>query len=58
MEKEVPYTMKRILVTGSGGFIGQHLCPALDQLGHTVYAVDREFGGDLCNKEFSRHRRE
>lgn len=46
--------MKRILVTGSSGFIGQHLVPALDQLGHTVYAVDRVEGGDLCDQEFVR----
>lgn len=44
--------MKRILVTGSNGFIGTHLCPALDKLGHTVYAVDRDLDGDLCDKSF------
>ena len=43
--------MKRILVTGSSGFIGQHLVNALDQLGHTVYTVDRVNGIDLCVKE-------
>jgi nucleoside-diphosphate-sugar epimerase len=44
--------MKKILVTGSDGFIGKHLCLALNQLGHTVYAVDRTLGGDLCDKSF------
>lgn len=44
--------MKKILITGSNGFIGTHLCPALDKLGHTIYAVDRELDGDLCDKSF------
>ena len=43
--------MKRILVTGSNGFIGKYLVTALDQLGHTVYTVDRANGVDLCIKE-------
>lgn len=43
--------MKRILVTGSSGFIGQHLVPALDQLGHTVFCADRTHGVDLTVKE-------
>ena len=44
--------MKRILVTGSSGFIGQHLVPALDLLGHEVYCVDRTNGVDLCEKKY------
>lgn len=43
--------MKRILVTGSSGFIGQHLVPSLDQLGHTVFCADRTHGVDLTVKE-------
>lgn len=32
--------MKRILVTGAGGFIGGHLCAALQARGHWVCGVD------------------
>lgn len=33
--------MARIIVTGSSGFLGQALVPALEQAGHTVIKVDR-----------------
>lgn len=39
--------MKRILVTGSQGFIGSHLCHVLDQLGYDVLEVDKKNGPDL-----------
>ena len=32
--------MKRILVTGAGGFIGHHLVPRLKSEGHWVRGVD------------------
>jgi nucleoside-diphosphate-sugar epimerase len=43
--------MKKILVTGSSGFIGQHLVPALKQLGHEIIPADRTHGIDLTKKE-------
>ena len=43
--------MKRILITGSSGFIGQHLVPALEQLGHTIIRADRTHGVDLTKKD-------
>lgn len=39
--------MKTILVTGSRGFIGSHLCHVLDQLGYDVLEVDKKNGPDL-----------
>lgn len=41
----------KILVTGSSGFIGQHLCPVLEAQGHTVVRADRTHGCDLTVKE-------
>jgi len=41
--------MKRILVTGSSGFIGQHLVTALKQLDYTIYTADLLDGIDLCD---------
>jgi len=43
--------MKTILVTGSSGFIGSHLCRYLDNLGHHVIRADKKLGFDLSNKE-------
>lgn len=40
-----------ILVTGSRGFIGQHLCRKLDELGYHVIEADRKLGFDLSNLE-------
>lgn len=37
-----------IAVTGSTGFLGRHLVPALKQDGHTVFEVSRQQGFDLC----------
>jgi nucleoside-diphosphate-sugar epimerase len=39
--------MKKILVTGSSGFIGQHLVKALEAEGHKVYSADRLTGSNL-----------
>lgn len=50
-----------ILVTGAGGFIGQHVCQLLSAQGQSVLGVDRSFRphlsfprvqGDLTNNEF------
>ena len=43
--------MKKILITGSSGFIGQHLVPYLEKQGHTVIKADRTHGVDLTVKE-------
>jgi UDP-glucose 4-epimerase len=51
VEEEIQHTMKKILVTGSSGFIGQHLVAALGKLGHTVLCADRTHGVDLTIKE-------
>ena len=39
--------MKRVLVTGSEGFIGKNLCPYLEKRGIEVVPYDIKFGGDL-----------
>lgn len=38
---------KKIIVTGGAGFIGSHLCKALLDRGHSVYAVDNLYTGSL-----------
>ena len=43
--------MKKILVTGSTGFIGQHLIPKLVEKGHVIVCADRTSGTDLTKKE-------
>ena len=43
--------MKTILVTGSKGFIGRHLCKVLNNQGHHVIEADRKLGFDLANHE-------
>jgi len=37
----------KILVTGSNGFVGKALVPALTAAGHTVLALTREISGDI-----------
>lgn len=41
--------MKRILVSGGGGFLGSHLCERLLQEGHEVLCVDNFFTGNRKN---------
>jgi UDP-glucuronate decarboxylase len=41
--------MKRILVTGGGGFLGSHLCDRLVAQGHDVLCVDNFFTGSKQN---------
>ncbi len=41
--------MKRILVTGGGGFIGSHLVEALLARGHEVICLDNFFTGRKAN---------
>jgi nucleoside-diphosphate-sugar epimerase len=43
--------MSKILVTGSSGFIGQHLVPLLVSMGHNIIKADRTTGIDLTIKE-------
>ena len=42
--------MKKILVTGSSGFIGSYLVTALEKNGYTVYCADKKIGIDLCDQ--------
>lgn len=39
----------KILITGSSGFIGQHLCPALQSQAHEIIKADRTHGIDLTD---------
>lgn len=39
--------MKKILITGSGGFIGSHLAKKLYKMGHYVRVVDKKWDGYL-----------
>jgi UDP-glucuronate decarboxylase len=39
----------RILITGSGGFLGSHLCDRLIEIGHEVLGVDNFFTGSKTN---------
>jgi len=41
--------LKRILVTGGGGFLGSHLCERLLELGANVICVDNFFTGQRSN---------
>ncbi|NVK51426.1 MAG: SDR family oxidoreductase [Flavobacteriaceae bacterium] len=41
--------MKKILVTGGGGFLGSHLCEKLLELGNEVLCVDNFFTGNKSN---------
>ena len=34
----------KVIVTGSEGFIGKHLCERLEKEGHTVVGLDRNSG--------------
>lgn len=44
----------KILITGSAGFIGQHLAPELERVGHEVFGHDREQGDLLKPGMFTR----
>lgn len=41
----------KVLITGSKGFVAQHLAELLEQQGHTVYGFDLKDGGDLRDYE-------
>jgi UDP-glucuronate decarboxylase len=43
--------LKRVLVTGGGGFLGSHLCDRLLTEGHEVLCVDNYFTGSRRNIE-------
>lgn len=43
--------MKKILVTGSNGFIGQHLVIALEKQGHNIVRADKTDGLDLTKRK-------
>jgi UDP-glucose 4-epimerase len=43
--------MKTILVTGSKGFIGQHLVPYLENQGYQIIEADKKIGIDLTDKD-------
>ena len=43
--------MKKALVTGGAGFIGNHLCEKLLQENYIVYCVDNLYTGALKNVE-------
>jgi nucleoside-diphosphate-sugar epimerase len=47
--------VKKILVTGSRGFIGQHLVTALERLNYKVYTADLQDGIDLCDIDTARN---
>ncbi len=40
---------KNILVTGGAGFIGSHLCRALNKLGHKIICIDNLLTGSINN---------
>lgn len=43
--------IKRILVTGSEGFIGSNLVPVLVSEGHEIVKVDRNLGSDIFDED-------
>ena len=43
------HEVKRVLVTGGGGFLGSHLCDRLIHDGHEVLCVDNFFTGGRAN---------
>lgn len=45
----------KILVTGSGGFIGGHLVRTLEEYGHIVYTIDIKDGVGTDNYSATRH---
>ena len=49
---------KNVLVTGAGGFIGQHLCDDLAARGHSVIGVDLRYPEESIKGNQKRFRRE
>lgn len=45
--------MKKILVTGASGLIGQRLCQLLSQQGYTVHTLGRSAAGSSTHKHFA-----
>ncbi|RME32469.1 MAG: NAD-dependent epimerase/dehydratase family protein, partial [Gammaproteobacteria bacterium] len=45
----------RVIVTGAGGFLGRHLCRALDAAGHQVVPLSRRPGPGMVTVEDYRH---
>lgn len=39
----------RIAVSGSGGFVGRHVCKCLEEKGYTIVPLDILDGKDMCN---------
>lgn len=44
--------MKKILITGASGFIGNHLCDKLSVKGNIVYGAFRQIKCNLKNSKF------
>lgn len=45
----MPYSQKRVLVTGGAGFVGSHLCERLLANGHEVLCADNYYTGSKAN---------
>tara|TARA_B100000214_G_scaffold255105_1_gene187861 strand:+ start:1227 stop:2114 length:888 start_codon:yes stop_codon:yes gene_type:complete len=40
----------QVLVTGSSGFLGKHLCDSIEKLGHSVVEYDLDMGFDILDE--------